>query len=130
MARLSAGGATAPDPTAINLTRLLARLQKTLQQPDTSTEQRLRTSSYERSKVEAVRFSYHRGWNAWLIRSVSQNLDYARMLLLRLEQDTSTIKIQSKKQEAQTELLQKRNVIQQLSERLQELKHVCLNYPP
>jgi hypothetical protein len=46
------------------------------------------------------------------------------MLLLRLEQDTATIKIQSKKQEAQTELVQKRNIIQQLSERLQELEHV------
>lgn len=60
-----------------------------------------------------------------LIKLSTQNLDYARTLLLRLEQDTATIKIQSKKQEAQTELLQKRNIIQQLSERLQELEHVC-----
>jgi hypothetical protein len=55
MARLSVGGANAPDPTAINLTRLLARLQKTLLQPDTATEQRLRGSSYERSRVDAVK---------------------------------------------------------------------------
>jgi hypothetical protein len=54
MARVSAGGASAPDPTAINLARLLARLQKTLLQPDNATEQRLRTSSYERSRVDAV----------------------------------------------------------------------------
>lgn len=59
MARISAGGATAPDPAAINLTRLLARLQKTLLQPDTATEQRLRTSSYERSRVDAVRLPLH-----------------------------------------------------------------------
>jgi hypothetical protein len=69
MARLSAGGATAPDATAINLTRLLARLQKTLEQPDMATEQRLRTSSYERSKVEAVRISKEYGPRSQLIKT-------------------------------------------------------------
>jgi hypothetical protein len=67
MARVSAGGANAPDPTAINLTRLLARLQKTLLQPDTATEQRLRTSSYARGRVDAVTFpitEFRRGWVA------------------------------------------------------------------
>jgi hypothetical protein len=126
MARVSAGGAAAPDPTAINLTRLLARLQKTLLQPNTATEQRLRTSSYERSRVDAVRFPSPSPEATELLIS-AQNLEYARTLLLRLEQDTTTIKIQSKKQEAQTELLQKRNIIQQLSERLQEFEHVSYN---
>jgi hypothetical protein len=61
-----------------------------------------------------------------------QNLDYARMLLLRLEQDAATIQVQSRKQEIQSELLQKRDVIRELSERLDELEEVCcyFNNPP
>lgn len=66
MARVSAGGANAPDPTAINLTRLLARLQKTLLHPDTATEQRLRTSIYERSRVDAVRLPIAEFTSGWI----------------------------------------------------------------
>jgi len=103
MARLSTAGASTPETAAINLTRLLSRLQKTLLRPDSVTEQRLRSSSYERIKV-------------------GTNLDYAKTLLLRLEQDTVNIKIQSRKQEAQAELLQKRDVIRALDERLEEFE--------
>lgn len=59
MARLSTTGAAAPDTAAIDLTRLLARLQNTLLNPDGATERRLRTSSYERQKVQTV--SLHSG---------------------------------------------------------------------
>jgi hypothetical protein len=55
MAKVSSLGASAPDRNAINLTRLLARLQKTLLDQDITTEQRLRSSGYERRKVGTVR---------------------------------------------------------------------------
>ena len=85
MARLSSTGAAAPDTTAIDLTRLLARLQQPLLTPDGAT---------------------------------------ARTLLLRLEQDAINIKIQSRKQEIQTDLLKKRDIIVKLSDRLQEINSV------
>lgn len=59
MARLSTPGARAPDHTSLNLTRLIARLQNTLLEPDAETSRRLRASGFERRKVEAV--SYHGG---------------------------------------------------------------------
>ncbi|KAK0109657.1 hypothetical protein ONS95_002338 [Cadophora gregata] len=102
MARLSS--ANSPDLTAINLTRLLARLQQTLISPDSATESRLRTT-LEREKV-------------------GTNIEYARTLLVRLEQDAQTIKVQSRKHEVQADLVQKREAIQRLSERLDELNEL------
>jgi hypothetical protein len=54
MARLSTVNNPAPDPTAINLTRMIARLQKILISPDQDTESKLRSSSLEREKVGTV----------------------------------------------------------------------------
>ena len=54
MARLSTVNNPAPDPTAINLTRMIARLQKILISPDHDTESKLRSSSLEREKVGTV----------------------------------------------------------------------------
>jgi hypothetical protein len=54
MVRQSGGGAPTPDTTAIDLTRMLDRLQKTLVTPDSATETKLRASSYEREKVGVV----------------------------------------------------------------------------
>lgn len=51
---MAAGGS---DPTSITLTRLLARLHKTLIVPDEQTERKLHASSIEREKLETVRFS-------------------------------------------------------------------------
>ncbi|CZT47582.1 uncharacterized protein RSE6_08162 [Rhynchosporium secalis] len=102
MARLSS--ANAPDLTTINLTRLLARLQQTLISPDSVTEARLRTS-FEREKV-------------------GTNIEYARTLLVRLEQDALSIKVQSKKHEVQADLVSKRETIQRLAERLEELNEL------
>lgn len=102
MARLSS--ANAPDLTGINLTRLLARLQQTLISPDPATESRLRTS-LEREKV-------------------GTNIEYARTLLVRLEQDAQTIKVQSRKHELQADLVQKREMLQRLSERLDEMNEL------
>ncbi|RFU34598.1 hypothetical protein B7463_g1736, partial [Scytalidium lignicola] len=108
MARLSISGAPppAPDITSVNLARMIARLQGILITPDAATEARLRGSSYERERVET-------------------NLEYARSLLLRLEQDATNIKIQSRKQETQVDLIRKREQLQGLNERLQELNELA-----
>lgn len=50
-----------------------------------------------------------------------QNLEYARTLLLRLEHESSNLKIQSRKQDRQKTLLTQRALIKRLTERLQEL---------
>ncbi|MCJ1299095.1 hypothetical protein MMC08_001886 [Hypocenomyce scalaris] len=103
MARAVALDTRATDVASVNLTRLLSRLeQKVLSsEPDP----RLRRSSYERAKTSA-------------------NLEHARTLLLRLEHESSAIKIQSRKQAAQSELLQKRHLIKRLTERLYDLNRV------
>ncbi|KAH8756550.1 hypothetical protein BGZ57DRAFT_909276 [Hyaloscypha finlandica] len=108
MARLSTVNNPAPDPTAINLTRMIARLQKILISPDQDTESKLRSSSLEREKV-------------------GTNLEHARSLLLKLEQDAQNIKVQTRKQETQMELSKKREMIQRLSERLEELHELGAN---
>jgi hypothetical protein len=61
----------------------------------------------------------------WILILSTQNIEYARSLLLRLEQEAADIKFQSKKQEAQIDLLQKRDVIESLSHRLKELDEAC-----
>ncbi|OCL01063.1 uncharacterized protein K441DRAFT_600179 [Cenococcum geophilum 1.58] len=91
------------DTTAISLTRLLSRLEHTLLSPEA--DPNLRKSSYERTKVGA-------------------NLEYARSLLLRLEYDSASIKVQSRKQTVQADLQSKRNLIKQLNQRLYELNQL------
>ena len=60
MARLSSvTGPAAPDPTSINLNRMLSRLQHILINSDGGTETKLRSSSYEREKVGTVRSLGH-----------------------------------------------------------------------
>jgi len=92
-----------PDTTAISLQRLLSRLEHTLLSPDADTN--LRNSSYDRTKVGA-------------------NLEYARSLLLRLEHDSSGIKVQSRKQALKRDLQSKRNLIKQMNQRLYELNQL------
>ncbi|KAL8717754.1 MAG: hypothetical protein Q9225_005031 [Loekoesia sp. 1 TL-2023] len=87
------------DVLAIDLRRALSRLeQKILTSPDP----RLARSSYERSKTSA-------------------NLEHARTLLLRLEHESSNLKIQSRKQDRQKTLLAQRALIKRLTERLHDL---------
>ncbi|RDL41229.1 Uncharacterized protein BP5553_01208 [Venustampulla echinocandica] len=97
--------APAIDPTSINLTRMLARLQQTLIAPSSETESRLRFSSFEREKV-------------------GTNIRYANQLLLRLEEEAQNIKIPAKKQETQAELYRKRELILRLEEQLQEFEEL------
>ncbi|MCJ1366824.1 hypothetical protein MMC16_005954 [Acarospora aff. strigata] len=103
MARLSAVSSESPDTTAINLSSLLSRLEHSILSPEA--DPRLRHSSYERTRVGA-------------------NLEYARTLLLRLEHSSSAIKIQSRKQAAQNNLLTQRALIKRLNERLYELEQL------
>ncbi|KAL8759118.1 MAG: hypothetical protein Q9199_001000 [Rusavskia elegans] len=99
MARTSQMMSEPPDITAINLKRALIRLeQKILISPDP----RLTNSSFERTKTSA-------------------NLEYARTLLLRLEHESSNLKIQSRKQDRQKTLLAQRGLIKRLTERLHDL---------
>ncbi|KAL8657174.1 MAG: hypothetical protein Q9226_002182 [Calogaya cf. arnoldii] len=88
-----------PDITAINLKRALIRLeQKILISPNP----RLTKSGFERTKTSA-------------------NLEYARTLLLRLEHESSNLKIQSRKHDRQKTLLAQRALIKRLTERLHDL---------
>ena len=54
MARNQGTGSPPQDTTAIDLSRLIARLQNILVTPDSATETKLRASSYEREKVGNV----------------------------------------------------------------------------
>ncbi|KAF2091277.1 hypothetical protein K490DRAFT_34476 [Saccharata proteae CBS 121410] len=99
-ARNTSAAAPRPDPAAVGLTRLLDRLQHAL-----NADPKLRHSSYERTRVGA-------------------NLEHARSLLLRLEHDAATVKIQSRRQALQADLQTKRDVIKQLNARLHELNQL------
>ncbi|KAF2774352.1 hypothetical protein EJ03DRAFT_332806 [Teratosphaeria nubilosa] len=52
------------------------------------------------------------------------NLDNARSLLLTLEKQSSTVRIQSQRQQIQEELQQKRELVKRLNARLQELEQL------
>ncbi|KAL8919980.1 MAG: hypothetical protein Q9208_006548 [Pyrenodesmia sp. 3 TL-2023] len=105
MARPSQMPTEPVDITAIDLRRALTRLErKILISPDP----RLTRSSFERTKTSA-------------------NLEYARTLLLRLEHESSTLKIQSRKHERQKILLAQRALIKRLTERLHELDNQDLD---
>jgi hypothetical protein len=112
---------SSPDNPMINLTRLLDRLEKTLLKSDVATERRLRSSSFERSKIATV--SCLADLPCFKRLSI-QNIDYAKTLLLRLEQDALAIKVLSKRQDVQLKLLQKRDVIKELSAHLEDLEAV------
>lgn len=85
---------------ATSLNRLLLRLDNALSDP--TTEQQLRRSPYERQKL-------------------TTNLDTARSLLLSLEKQTSTIRIERERLTRQAALTQKRQQIKQLNTHLDEI---------
>ncbi|KAF2486715.1 hypothetical protein BDY17DRAFT_246659 [Neohortaea acidophila] len=95
------------DPAStVTLNRLLSRLDSTLlQSSDASQLARLRGSQYERNKV-------------------ASNVEYARTLLLTLEKQSSTIRVQTQRQQAQADLQQKRELIKRLNARLLELNQL------
>ncbi|RYP48836.1 hypothetical protein DL768_005344 [Monosporascus sp. mg162] len=106
---ITPGGSGAPNPDSLaDLNRLLARLQQSILHADAERERRLRTSEYERNKV-------------------GTNLNYARTLLTKLEQDALAIKVHARRQEVQADLSRKRDVFEQLTERLREIEDLSID---
>ncbi|GAP89268.1 putative synaptobrevin [Rosellinia necatrix] len=91
-----------------DLTRLLGRMQQSILHTDGERERRLRTSEHERNKA-------------------SINLEYARTLLTKLEQDALAVKVHARRQEMQADLSRKRAVFEQLTERLRELEEMSID---
>ncbi|KAL9101583.1 MAG: hypothetical protein Q9163_003183 [Psora crenata] len=103
MARVSIINANPRDITAIDLDRVLTRLEHNIL--SVHADPKLQHSSYERTQASA-------------------NLEYARTLLLRLEHDSSTLKIQSRKAAAQASLSAQRALIKRLTDRLHKLDQI------
>jgi hypothetical protein len=53
-----------------------------------------------------------------------QNIDYARLLLTRLQQDALGIKVHARRQEVQAELNRKRELLEQVTERIRDLEEL------
>jgi hypothetical protein len=90
----------------ISLNRLLTRLDHTLRTPDTAA--RLQHSPYERNRVGA-------------------NIEHARAMLLTLEKQSATIRIQTQRQSVQAQLQSHRDWIKRLNSRLLELNSLGSN---
>ncbi|KAI7182501.1 hypothetical protein KC363_g8728 [Hortaea werneckii] len=86
--------------STITLNRLLTKLDSTLLQ---SPYPKAGSSQYERARISA-------------------NLEHARTLLLTLEKQSATIRTQSQRQQVQTDLQQKRDLIKRLNGKLQEFE--------
>ncbi|KAI1743744.1 hypothetical protein F4680DRAFT_355646 [Xylaria scruposa] len=113
MARLTHGPVTprrsVSNPDSLtDLTRLLDRLQQSILHADAERERRLRTSEHERNKAGI-------------------NLEYARTLLTKLEQDALAVKVHARRQAMQADLNQKRAIFEQLTERLRELEDISID---
>ncbi|KAM7220766.1 hypothetical protein V8F06_003835 [Rhypophila decipiens] len=89
-----------------DLTRLLSRLQQTILRADAEREARLRSNEFEREKAQA-------------------NITYARTLLTKLEQDALGTKILVRRQDQQTDLNRKRELLDQITERLSDLAEMA-----
>ena len=113
---------------AIDLGRILSRLEKKIISPETA-DPRLLHSSYERIKTSAVTFPLIPLFSPLPEPTrdkadgvVNQNLEYARTLLLRLEHSSSSLKLPSQKASAQSSLSAQRALIKRLTDRLHDLE--------
>ncbi|KAK5115276.1 hypothetical protein LTR62_001476 [Meristemomyces frigidus] len=88
--------------TQLSLSRLLTKLHHSLLDPGHD-DARLRHSHFERNRVSA-------------------NVEHARTLLLTLEKQSATIRVQSQRQQIQVDLQQKRDTIKRLQAKLQALE--------
>ncbi|KHO00736.1 synaptobrevin [Metarhizium album ARSEF 1941] len=95
-----------PETALAELTLLLLRLQNNLLHPTPSRERRLRTSECERAKAEA-------------------NLNYARNVLTKLEQDALRLKAPARRAETQSLLNVNRDRLETLLDRLEDLRHIA-----
>jgi hypothetical protein len=92
--------------TFTDLNRLLSRLQQTILRADAEREARLRASEYERERVQ-------------------QNIRHAQSLLTQLEQEALSIKIHARRQELQSDLVRKRETLEQISDRITDLAEIA-----
>ena len=53
-----------------------------------------------------------------------QNIDYARLLLTRLQQDALSIKVHARRQEIQADLNRKRDLLEQVTDRMRDLEEL------
>ncbi|KAK3944284.1 synaptobrevin [Diplogelasinospora grovesii] len=93
-----------------DLTRLLSRLQQTVLRADAERERRLRTSEFERKRVEV-------------------NITYAQSLLTKLEQEALGVKILARRNELQVDLNRKRELLEELTERITDLAELSSHQP-
>ncbi|PNY24573.1 Uncharacterized protein TCAP_05497 [Tolypocladium capitatum] len=100
------GGRSSPDLGLVELSQLLSRLQQSLLHSTPERERRLRTSEYERARVEA-------------------NLDYARAALTRLEQGAMDVKAPARRLEVQGALDAHRELLETLMDRLEDIRHMA-----
>ncbi|RGP70798.1 hypothetical protein FSPOR_3818 [Fusarium sporotrichioides] len=113
MARLPQSTGTSIHRSAIDIAseelgNLLSRLQKTVLHTDSDRERRLRSSEFERARV-------------------ASNLEYARNALSKLEHDALAIKAPGRRAEVQGDLNGKRELLELLLDRLEDLRQVALD---
>ncbi|KAM0436065.1 hypothetical protein ACHAPT_002957 [Fusarium lateritium] len=96
------------DTASAELGILLVRIQNTILHTDGDRERRLRASEYERARV-------------------ASNLEYARNSLTKLEHDALGIKAPGRRVEVQTDLNGKRELLELLLDRLEDLRQVAIN---
>ncbi|KAF5721742.1 hypothetical protein FMUND_3478 [Fusarium mundagurra] len=98
---------SAIDIASAELGNLLLRLQKTVLHTDSDRERRLRSSEFERARV-------------------ASNLEYARNSLTKLECDALGIKAPGRRAEVQSDLNGKRELLELLLDRLEDLRQVAI----
>ncbi|KAM0249957.1 hypothetical protein ACHAP5_002550 [Fusarium lateritium] len=99
---------SAVDVASAELGSLLLRLQKTVLHTDSDRERRLRSSEFERARV-------------------ASNLEYARSSLTKLEHDALAIKAPGRRAEVQGDLNGKRELLEALLDRLEDLRQVAID---
>ncbi|RDA83726.1 hypothetical protein CP532_0224 [Ophiocordyceps camponoti-leonardi (nom. inval.)] len=115
---LLADGVESPqDAGLLQLSQLLSRLEQNVLRPSTEREQQLRTSEYERTRVGALMGN----------QFGRQNVEYARTLLVALEQDVAAIKAPGRRSEMQDALQAAREVVDGLLDRLADLRHLAVD---
>ncbi|KAF4824901.1 hypothetical protein CGCSCA5_v000896 [Colletotrichum siamense] len=107
MARLSSStSAPAPPERGVaELSQLLRRLDQTILHADHDRERRLRASEFERARLNS-------------------NLDYARSLLTRVEQEALNVKLLARRQDMQADLNRKRELLERLVDRMHDLEQL------
>ena len=107
------------DIAAIDLDKALSRLERKLLSPDA--DSKLQHSSYERKRTSSV--SLPSTWPPLPITHILQVLEYARTLLIRLEQDTQQRNAPlTSKQDSKASLSKQRALLKRLTDRLHEIE--------